>query len=259
MTGRLAWRTATLIVLVAPLVTLALQAFSTRWFYPDAWPDTLTTSGVRQIGFDSATLAALRTGLVVSGACTIVSCAVAWPAARVLSRPTFAWRGVALLVLFVPTIVPAVGLAIGLDVALLQLDLAGGRPGVVLAHLVPTLPYTVAVLSAVFVRHDDRSREQAAVLGATPWQAFRMVTLRLVGPGLAVAALFTFLVSWSQYLVTLLVGGGQVITITVLVFSAVAGGNPTSIGVLAVIAALPPVLVLTIAGRTAARELAEPA
>ncbi len=258
MTARIAWRATALIVLAAPLLTLVLQAFSTRWFFPDALPAEWTLRGWRGIGSDDRTLSAFGTGVVVSGAVTVASCAMAWPAARVLARSSFRWRGPVMVVLFVPHLVPAVGLAIGLDVALLRLDLAGGRPGVVLAHLVTTIPYTVAILTAVFTRHDDRARQQAAVLGATPWQALRMVTLRLVGPGLVVAALFSFLVSWSQYLVTLLVGGGRVVTITMLVFSSVAGGNPTSIGVLALMAALPPLLVLVLAGRIAVREIVDP-
>ena len=139
---------------------------------------------------------------------TVIAVIAAWPAARVLADRGSAGGAWCSAVLFLPSLLPAVGLAMGIDVALLRVGLAGRVPGVVLAHLVPTLPYAVGVLTAVFVRHDDGTERQAAMLGASPWQRFRLVTLPLVRPGLAVAAVLVFLVSWSQYLLTLLVGFG---------------------------------------------------
>ena len=63
----------------------------------------------------------------------------------------------------------------------------------------------------------------------------------------AAAAVLVFLVSWSQYLLTLLAGGGRVVTVTMLLFNALAGGNPSSIGSLALVAAAPSVLALAVA------------
>jgi putative spermidine/putrescine transport system permease protein len=82
------------------------------------------------------------------------------------------------------------------------------------------------------------------VLGASRLRIFFTVTLRLVFPGLIVAGLFAFLISWSQYLLTLLIGGGQVLTLPLLLFSAVSGGNPTTIAALSLLFVAPPVLVI---------------
>jgi putative spermidine/putrescine transport system permease protein len=145
----------------------------------------------------------------------------------------------------------------GLNVLFLRLGLAGSAVGVVLVHLVPVLPYAIYALLGVFARYDEGYELQARTLGASPAQVWLRVTLPLIGPGLAVAALFAFLVSWSQYLLTLLVGGGRVITLPVLLFAAVSGGNPTSIAGLALLFAAPPVIAIALAARALGAGAAE--
>ena len=138
----------------------------------------------------------------------------------------------------------------GLNILFLRIGLAGTALGVILAHIVPTLPYTIFTLSRSFARFDEHYEFQALALGASPWQTFRQVTLRMMTPGLVVAALFAFLISWSQYLLTLLIGGGQVITLPILLFSATSGGNPSSIAALSLLFIAPPVLVIAFTARS---------
>lgn len=234
-------------ILVVPLLVLVLGAMSRSWFFPDAWPD-LTLDGFREVGGRDSTREAVVTGAWIGVAVTAVTIVIAWPAARVLARSSGPIVGVVFAVLLVPSVVPQVSLATGVTSLLLRLDLSGAAGSVVLAHLVPTTPYGVAVLTAVFLRHDQGNEDQARVLGASPWQVFRMVTLPMVRAGVAVAAMFCFLVSWSQYLLTLLVGEGQVVTITMLVATASAGGNPVTIGVVSTLAAVPALLAIFGAG-----------
>jgi putative spermidine/putrescine transport system permease protein len=66
----------------------------------------------------------------------------------------------------------------------------------------------------------------------------------MVLPGVVVATLFAFIISWSEYILTFLIGGGRVITMPILVFSAVSGGNPTSIAVLSLLFVAPPMLIV---------------
>jgi putative spermidine/putrescine transport system permease protein len=137
----------------------------------------------------------------------------------------------------------------GMNILFLRLDLAGSFVGVILSHLVPTLPYTIFTLSGLFANYDENYEYQAIVLGASKRRTFFNVTLRLVFPGLIVAGLFAFLISWSQYLLTLLIGGGKVLTLPMLLFSAVSGGNPSTIAALSLLFIAPPVLVIALTAR----------
>ncbi|MGD9754720.1 MAG: ABC transporter permease [Acidimicrobiia bacterium] len=245
--ARRAGRTLAVSAWLLPLAVLGVQALSRRWFFPQLLPGTWTFAPLRAVLTDDRTMAAVGRGLAVGVAVTAIALVAAWPAARLLATAGATGRGLIFAVLFLPSLLPAVGLAIGVNTVLLRTPLSSGLPAVVVAHLVPALPYAVALLTAAFARLDPDRERQAALLGASAWQRLRLVVLPAVAGGVAAAAVLVFLVSWSQYLLTLLAGGGRVVTVTMLLFNALAGGNPSSIGSLALVAAAPSVLALAVA------------
>jgi len=121
-----------------------------------------------------------------------------------------------------------------------------GRPS---KNAMRSLSTGFRTLSSVFARYDENYEFQALALGASPVRTFFIVTLPLVAPGVTVAFLFAFLISWSQYLLTLLIGSGQIITLPILLFSAASGGNPISIATLSLLFVTPPVLVIAMTTR----------
>jgi putative spermidine/putrescine transport system permease protein len=236
-------------LLLVPVVVLALHAFSTRWFYPQILPREWTVEPFVRLVMNARTQFALGESIGIALAVTGLSLLVGYPAARTLGLRDFRGKGLVTLLLFLPTVVPPVAAGMGLNILFLQLGLAGTLLGVILVHLIPVLPYTVFALSGVFARYDQNFERQALVLGAGHARIFWNVTLPLVLPGVVVAALFAFLVSWSQYLLTLLIGGGRVITLPMLLFSAVSGGNPTTTAALALLFVAPPILAIIITAR----------
>ncbi|MBP1464172.1 ABC transporter permease subunit [Candidatus Chloroploca sp. M-50] len=237
------------LLLLGPVVGLVLYAGSTRWFFPDLLPATWTFETFWRQLSNARTQQAIGTSLLLGGVVTLLALVIALPAARTLGLERFPGRSLVLLLLFLPTIVPPLATGMGLNIIFLRLGLAGSLAGVVLVHLIPVLPYTIFALIGVFVRYDEGYEQQARTLGAGPLRILWQVTLPLAGPGIAVAALFAFLVSWSQYVLTLLIGGGQVITLPMLLFAAVAGGNPATIAALALIFAGPPLVAIALAAR----------
>jgi putative spermidine/putrescine transport system permease protein len=236
-------------VLVGPIVALGLYALSVRWFYPQLLPVEWTLAPFARQFSDPVIQSALGSSLVIAVLVTFLALLIGLPAARALGLRRFVGRGMVLFVVFLPSVVPPLAIGMGLNILFLRLGLAGSVIGVVLVHLVPVLPYTIFALVGVFERYDVGYELQARTLGAGPLRVWVQVLLPLAGPGMGVAALFAFLVSWSQYVLTLLIGGGQVLTLPILLFSAVAGGNPTSIAALALLVAAPPVLAISLAAR----------
>lgn len=237
------------LLLASPLLLFAAYAFSTRWFFPQPFPAEWTLTPFQRALNDSKTLVSMAQGLGIALAVSLLSLLLGLPAARVLGLRQFRGRQLVWLFFFLPTVVPPLAVGMGLNVLFLRLGLAGSVAGVTLAHLVPTLPYTIFTLSSAFARFDENYEFQALALGASPWRIFLTVTLRMLAPSLVVAALFAFLISWSQYLLTLLIGGGQVITLPILLFSAASGGNPSTIAVLSLLFIAPPVLVIALTAR----------
>ncbi len=88
------------------------------------------------------------------------------------------------------------------------------------------------------------------MLGAGPVRALVHVTLPTVRPALAVAAFFAFLISWSEYVLTLLIGGGVVKTLPLLLFAYARGTDLTQAAAVALLLVLPPLVLVAALART---------
>ena len=171
------------------------------------------------------------------------------PAGRALGLYDFRGKRAVELILLAPAIVPGIAVVLGLHGVFLRLGLAGTVPGVILAHLIPTLPYMTLVMAGVFANFDTAFEDQARSLGASPAQVFRHVTLPGILPGVMAGALFAFLISWSQYILTLVIGGGRVETLPLILFSFATSGRNDVTGAIAMIYILPGVAVLALTAR----------
>lgn len=234
---------------VLPLLALGVQALSAGWFFPELVPREWTLSAVRRLAADSGARRAMRDSLVVGALVTVISVGLAVPAARALCLGGLRNARLAGVLFLLPTVLPPVALAMGLNVLLLRAGTPGGIASVVVAHLVATLPYAVLVLAGALTRYDAGFERQATVLGASPARVIARVFLPLATPAIAVTAALAFVVSWSQYLLTLLPGGGRIITMPVLLLSAASGGNPTATAALALVVAVPPAVAILLVVR----------
>lgn len=239
MTARTGVRSLWAIALGAPLAVLALQAVSIRWLYPQVIPHEFTVRAAGRTLGAAATRSAFADGALLSSAVTIAALFLAVPTSSGILRLRPRGRVLVAAALFLPSLLPPVGLAMGVGVALLNIGADGSFLGLVAAHLVVALPYAVAALTATRARHDTRLEAQAASLGASPTQTLFHVTIPALRSGVTVAATLAFVVSWSQYLLTVLAGSGSVITPTVLLVNAASGGNPAATATLALAVALP--------------------
>ena len=86
-------------------------------------------------------------------------------------------------------------------------------PGLVIAHVVLTLPYVVVILSATLHGVDVTLDHAAATLGAPPFAVFRKVVLPAMKGGLATSAFFCFIVSWDEPVVALFLSTAEVTTL----------------------------------------------
>jgi putative spermidine/putrescine transport system permease protein len=83
----------------------------------------------------------------------------------------------------------------------------------VLAHTCLAVPFVVTSVSASLAGLDRRLEQAALSLGATPWGAFRQVTLPLIRPGVLVGALFAFITSFDELIVALFLSGSGAVTL----------------------------------------------
>jgi putative spermidine/putrescine transport system permease protein len=161
----------------------------------------------------------------------------------------FPGKGAIKLALLLPIIVSPLATLMGIQFVLIRLGLNGTLAGVVLVHLLPTIPYMTLVLSSVYANFDTGYEAQARSLGATPAQMLWQVTLPMIAPGIVVGALFAFLISWNEFLLTFFVGGGRVLTLPMILFTSLQGGNQGLTAAIAMTSVIPALIFLLFSSR----------
>ncbi len=241
---------ALILWLVLPLIPLAIWSFARGWRFPDILPQSWTMQAWNYALSDtSGVLDSLTLTIWIALCATGLSILIGVPAGRALGLSNFRGKGLVEMMILAPIIVPGIAVALGLHGVFIGLGLTNTTTGVILVHLIPTLPYMTLVMAGIFANYDTAFEDQARSLGASPWQTFRHVTLPAILPGIIVGGLFAFLVSWSQYILTLLIGGGRVITLPLLLFNFAASGRNDIAGAIGMIYILPGVLVLILTAR----------
>ena len=251
-----------MVVVVAvglPFVPLGLWSLAERWFYPGLWPQSF---GLRAWTYITSTagvqvLAAIGHSVLVAAATAVVAVVVAVPAGRAMGLYEFRGKDLVAVILTLPVIVPPLCVAMGLHLWFIRLGLAETYAGVVGVHLTFCLPYAVFVLWGVFANYNSDGEDQARSLGASRCRVVTRVMLPMIWPGSSVAALFAFLLSWSQYLSTLIIGGGRLMTLPVLLFALMGSGDRPVAAAVSLVFVAPALVALLFSARyLGARSLA---
>jgi len=140
----------------------------------------------------------LINSIVVALITLALSTLIAAPAGYATSRYLFRGRDAYRLSILAVRAFPVVILAIPLAVTFISIGIFDQVYSLALMHTALTLPTTVLVIGSVFASIPYELEEAAKVFGCTPLQAFRRVVLPLVLPGIAAAAIFTFVMSWNE-------------------------------------------------------------
>ncbi|MXW86251.1 MAG: ABC transporter permease subunit, partial [Boseongicola sp. SB0667_bin_21] len=196
--------------IVGPFLPVIIQSLAFRWAWPELLPGTWWLEqrerSTLPLSWDyvlspysrvwEATVNTVFIGLVV----TVICLAICLPVARLLARESFAGKSAFEFFLSLPLIVPEAAIGIALLMIFIRMGLAGSYAGIIIAHLIPTIPYMVRMLAAVYQGLGRDFEEQAMILGARPLQILWRVTLPMLLPGVVAGALFTFLVSTNIFL-----------------------------------------------------------
>lgn len=162
--------------------------------------------------FVSGFILSLQVGIIA----TLVGLALGVPASLFLARRQFVGRAALNQLLLLPLVVPGVVMGTSIYVFQIETEIATGLPvlgsvgGLVAAHTLIVIPWTVRLVTASLAGFDRSIEEAAQNLGANPWTTFWRVTLPAIRPGLVAAALFGFVMSFGNLEMSLfLVGAGR--------------------------------------------------
>jgi len=195
-----------LVFLVAPVLAIIPLSFnsSSYFSYPMTgfslrWYEKALMNADWQLAFVNS----LGIGLVS----TLIATVLGTLAALGLSRPNFPLRSLIMPVLISPMIIPLVVVAAGFYLVFAPIGLVNSYTGVILSHAALGTPFVVITVTAALLSFDHSLIRAAAGLGASPWVAFRRVTLPLISPAVATGAIFAFATSFDEVVVILFIGG----------------------------------------------------
>lgn len=145
----------------------------------------------------------IRNSLIVAGATTILSVTLGTACAYALARLHFRGKAPALAFVLAVAMFPQVSIVSPLYLLLRELRLLDTYPGLVLPYLTFAMPLTIWMLVGFFRQLPVALEEAAFMDGAGRWRTIREVILPLAAPGVATAAILTFLYCWNEFLFAL--------------------------------------------------------
>lgn len=203
--------------MIASVVT---SSFATRWLrswlpagYTTKWYDSAWT----EFQLDDVLIVTFQVVFLVVAIAGLLGV----PAAYALARRDFPGKRLVMLLFLLPLLVPPITFGIPLATVLYQTGLAGSMAGVVVANLVPTVPFVILVMIPFIEQIDPRIEAAARVFGANTPKLFWHVLLPLLLPGILAALLLVLVRTIAMFELTFLVAGPTSQTLVVALYYAV--------------------------------------
>ena len=202
------------VFLLAPVLIVLPISFSGDVFLsfpPSSW----STRWYSAIFGNTKMISSFVTSLWLAALVTFIDLAIAIPAALALSRSQSRWAEALLSLFTSPLLLPTIVLGLAILIVFARMGLLGTPTGLIIAHLVVTLPYALRVLHTALGALPMAVEEAAATLGASPFEVFRRVTLPLLMPGIVATGALCFLVSFDEVVISIFMTGSRISTLPV--------------------------------------------
>lgn len=206
------------LALAAPILVIVPMSFSGGAyleFPPSSWSTRWYENFFADLSWRGSALNSLRIAVLV----TICSVVLGTAAAFGLVRGRIRLKAAVAALVIAPLIVPYVIVGLATYAVALELGLTQTTLGFVLIHTALAVPYVTINVAAALASYDVRLELAAMSLGANPLTTFGRVTLPLIAPSMAAGALFAFITSWDEVVVSLFLTGPELTTLPVKMWS----------------------------------------
>jgi spermidine/putrescine transport system permease protein len=188
--------------LYAPLVIVVAYSFNDSRLNAE-WVG-FTLSWYEKLFGNEKMLNAASNSLVIGLTASAVSTVLGTMAGYAMYR--YKTRLLPVLVL-APIAIPEILMGVSLLIFFVMLNITLGMVSIVLSHIAFCIGFVAIVVRSRLAGMDESLTEAARDLGATPWQAFRLVTLPLIMPGVVAGALMAFTLSIDDFVITFFTAG----------------------------------------------------
>ena len=188
-------------------LTFPPQGLSLRWVIGFLTSQTLRTSYLLS--------------LLIAFVVMLISATLGTMAALFLTRVKFPGRSLLRAYFLAPLMLPGLVLGLSLYVfyVVTNVGLARTLPGLVIGHVLVTVPYVIGTVSAALYNFDVALEDAARSLGAGPLRAFRAITLPIISPGVMAGSIFAFIVSFGQFDISLFLSTPNITPLPIAIYN----------------------------------------
>jgi putative spermidine/putrescine transport system permease protein len=206
--------------LVGMIGSVVVNSFGTHWF--NTWLPAGYTSQWYVLAWNEFQLPdILIVTAEVVGTVVLLSALIGVPAAYAMARRNFPGKQAVMFLFLLPLLVPPITYGIPMATVLYQVHLAGTIWGVILANLVPTVPFVILIMIPFVEQIDPRIEAAARVFGAGMLRLFLQVLVPLLLPGMLAAMLLALVRTIAMFELTFLTSGPTSQTLVVALYYAV--------------------------------------
>jgi len=221
------WKSLVALVMGFFIVNVALMvaavgtsSVARRWlgtWLPDGYTFNWYQTAWKEFQLDSV----LWVTIEVVAAVVFLSILIGVPAAYALARRNFRGKNLLMGLFLLPLMIPPITYGIPLATVMYQAHIAGTVFGVILANMIPAVPFMILVMTP-FIEQIDANLESAArVFGANTFKLFWHVLLPLLAPGILAASLLVLVRTIGMFELTFLTAGPDSQTLVVALYYAV--------------------------------------
>jgi putative spermidine/putrescine transport system permease protein len=204
--------------LAGVVFSVLVNSLSVHWFgtwLPHGWTTHWYSDAWR--AFDLASVMEVTAEVAIT--VVVVSVLIGVPASYVLARRTFPGKRVVMLLFLLPILIPPIAYGIPLATVLYKVHLAGTLTGVIVANLVPSVPFVVLTMTPFIEQIDEKIEAAARMCGAKTNAVFWRVLGPLLIPGILAASILVLVRTVGMFELTFLTSGPTSNTLVVVLYN----------------------------------------
>lgn len=236
-----------LLVSIPIVLTVLLSIFS-YYRYPQLFPSKLTVEYWQNLLFlNPLMLVSVRNSILIGIINAILSTVIGFMTGRALVKLNINKHMIVTMLYSIPLFIPATALFIGVHLVIIRLSFANTMIGVVLAHMIISIPYSTNIAISFFRGIPTDMEHVARTLGCKDSNLLKKVIIPLIIPGLLFSGAICFLLSFSEYFAAFLIGGGRIITVSTLLYPFINNADYGNSATLSIVFVLINILIFFIA------------
>ena len=212
------------LLIIIPIISIFIQSLIVRYSYESILPEVISISNFKKL-FTANYIKLLLSSIAMSIISAIVTIIISIPVANILPNIKMKYRTTLYVLLLAPILVPQFVYFYGIQNVFAKIGIINTYIAVILSHIIVMMPYAIINISNDISLYGKKYEEVAFVMGASDYRLYKDIMLPLVKGTLVNTFGLLFIISFSQYFITLIIGGGVVKTYATYIFPLILGND----------------------------------